>query len=472
MNWHILRLSAEIELPHGAAPGAGRDGSAAILARDGQGAPLLRGTALAGVLRSQWQRQFEHTDAEAMHWFGSASSDGGGRPSRVSVEDIRFANELASTETRVHNLIDRHTGAPVDGGLFFVESIAPRAKSTLRIVVRAADGETDDAKQLLEELMGLLSEGVTIGGSASRGIGTLRVTDDTASGGGAPRVFFRHFTLSDLADHGAWLDERRAQNSPKAKAAASGTTLTPVRASRSLTIDLALQLPPGQDWLVGGDSGLDAKLEPQLVIGAGGERLLRFPGSALRGMLRKWVSRLAAREGRPVRDSHRRALTDRADSNSVRGGDLGWGFTGKDERAALLANPSSIDCPVMSLFGSLYAKGRIHIADAVVPESAFAVDRRIHVSIDRFGGGASNGFLFDTKVVSGRGTLPVRIEISRPLADDARWIAQSLKAIDLGVLRIGSSKASGRFSVRVDSVRGPHADICTEIMSKGASHHG
>jgi CRISPR/Cas system CSM-associated protein Csm3 (group 7 of RAMP superfamily) len=470
MTWHILRLSAEVELPNGAAPGAGRDGSTSILARDGRGAPLLRGTALAGVLRSQWQRQFGRTESEARHWFGTAASDGSGQPSRVSVEDIRFADEPASTETRVHNLIDRHTGAPLEGGLFFVESIAPRAKSWLRIVVRAADGETDDAKRLLEEIMGLLSHGVTVGGSSSRGIGTLRIAHGGAQGGSSGA--FRHFQLSELTDYGAWLDERRAQHAPQARPASSGAPLAPATIDRSLTIDLVLGIPPGQDWLVGGDSGLDAKLEPQLVIGAGGERLLRFPGSALRGMLRKWVSRLASREGRTVRDSHQRAMTDRADAKSTRGGELGWGFADKNERAALQADPSGIDCPVMSLFGSLYAKGRIHVADAVVPESRFGVDRRTHVSIDRFGGGASNGFLFDTKVVSGSGELPVRIEISRPLADDARWIAQSLKAIDLGVLRIGSSKAAGRFSVRVGRVHGPHADICTEILSKGASHHG
>ena len=67
MNWNILRLSVPVEFPAGAAPGAGRDGNASYIARDGRGAPVLRGSALAGALRRAWCRAAGRTAKDAQH---------------------------------------------------------------------------------------------------------------------------------------------------------------------------------------------------------------------------------------------------------------------------------------------------------------------------------------------------------------------------------------------------------------------
>jgi CRISPR/Cas system CSM-associated protein Csm3 (group 7 of RAMP superfamily) len=462
MNWHVLRLAAEVELPHGAAPGASREGSTSILARDGNGAPLLRGSALAGVLRSQWRRRFNRSEADARKWFGTAASDGSGQASRVMVEDIRFEPSPNASETRVHNLIDRHTGAAVKGGLFFVEAIAPGAKSSLRVVMRAAEAELAEAKEVLGEILGLFDHGVTVGGGAARGTGTLRARMPAS---------FRQFDLASLDDHAAWLDERREQIAEPRGSLPPGDPLASSKPVDRLTIDLVLQAAQGQDWLVGGDSGLDASIEPQRIVGADGRSLLRFPGSAFRGVMRKWVARLAAREGKAISDSYNRAKARQRNPEDLSGAELGWGFVNTAQRAELRANPALVDCPVLSLFGSLYAKGRVHVSDSIVAAERFAVQRRTHVSIDRFGGGASNGFLFSTDVVCGAAELELRIEIERPQEQDARWIAQTLKAVDLGVLRIGSSKAAGRFEVRVKQATGPQSSEFTRVLSKGAMNH-
>ena len=468
MSWHVLRLSIAVEFPSGAAPGAGRDGNAAFVSRDGSGAPLLRGSALAGVLRHEWVERFDRSKADADHWFGHATTESAGQPSRIGVHDLRIEQGSNATETRMHNAIDRHTGAPIYGGLFSIESIAPRASGALRLTVRAVDAELEDAKQLLSEIGGLLESGITVGGSASRGLGLLRQRTD-----GESRV--RIFDLTKLDDHGAWLDERHSQNRSGAKPPTDGSAIKSVRPTNRTVLDVQLRLPRGQDMLIGGDSGLDASIEPQRIRGADGSTLLRFPGSAFRGVMRKWVARLAVREGHTVRDSHARAAA-RSRDDKVCGADLGWGYATADERARFRQDPSAVGCPVMSLFGSLYAKGRVHIADAIASDTSGLVQRRTHVSIDRFGGGASNGFLFNTDVTIGIGTpnreLSLRIELENPSSDEARWMAQTIKAIDLGVLRVGSSKASGRFEVASIKANGPHAELFANIGARGANSNG
>lgn len=468
MSWYVLRLSIPVEFPLGAAPGAGRDGNAAFVSRDGSGAPLLRGSALAGVLRRDWGKRFNRSKAEVNHWFGHVTSERAAQPSRISVHDVRIESGFLATETRVHNAIDRHSGAPVHGGLFSIESIAPRAKGELRLTLRAIDAELDDATQLLCEIGGLLDSGIIVGGSASRGIGLLRQRADV-------QARIRIFDLTKVQDHGAWLDERHSQNRGETNQPTVGSVIKSVRPADRTVLDVQLRIPRGQDMLIGGDSGLDASIEPQRIRGADGAALLRFPGSAFRGVICKWVARLAAREGRTVVDSHARALK-RSDSDAVRGADLGWGFVSSSERAQFQQNPSALGCPVMALFGSFYAKGRVHISDAIAADSSEFVQRRTHVSIDRFGGGASNGFLFDTDVTTGIGTsnheLSLRIELETPSPDEARWIAETMNAINLGVLRVGSSKASGRFEVASIKANGPQSHYFATIGATGANSNG
>jgi CRISPR/Cas system CSM-associated protein Csm3 (group 7 of RAMP superfamily) len=126
----------------------------------------------------------------------------------------------------------------------------------------------------------------------------------------------------------------------------------------------------------------------------------------------------------------------------------------------------------MRLFGSLYARGRIHVSDAIVRDATEAVRRRTHVSIDRVGGGASNGFLFNADVVCQTDHIPFRISIDRPTEDESRWIACTLRAMHLGVLRVGSSKAAGRFEIAELRARGPGAEHFENIANRGEKTHG
>ena len=177
-----------------------------------------------------------------------------------------------------------------------------------------------------------------------------------------------------------------------------------------------------------------------------------------------------------VADSHSRALERRSNGKSIDGAALGWGFANEADRAAAQRDPSLIGCPVMALFGSLYAKGRLHIADALVPHNIARIQRRTHVSIDRFAGGANDSFLFNTDVVvsdsNAAFALDLQLRVNDPSDQEAKWIAQTLRAIHLGVLRVGSSKASGRFELASATARGPHHQHFTNLVDQGVTTHG
>jgi CRISPR/Cas system CSM-associated protein Csm3 (group 7 of RAMP superfamily) len=469
MSWNILRLSVPVEFPAGAAPGAGRDRNASFIARDGRGAPVLRGSALSGALRRAWRRAVNRSEADAQHWFGHASDSATrtGVASRIAVHDVALIGSGRGTDTRTHNAIDRHTGAPVDKGLFTVESILPGTTGTVLLVLRAASEELAEATELLREIYGVLRQGMHVGGSTARGVGLMKAR----AAGGA----FRHFDLSKLDDHAAWLDEQHARAELLRSGRFEGTSLEPIAAQNQLVLTVQLGIPRGQDVLIGGDSGLDARIEPQKVAAADGSMRLRFPGSSFRGVMRKWVVRLAAREGLAVADNHGLATARQQSRTAVTGDELANGFANTARRAELAQNPALVECPVMRLFGSAFAKGRFHVSDALVPLPADQLQRRTHVSIDRFGGGASNGFLFDTMVVaSGKETacVPLRIEVDAPTQQEAKWIADTLRAIDLGVLRVGSSKGAGRFEVKSMKAEGPHAEMFAQVCAKGDTNRG
>jgi hypothetical protein len=71
----------------------------------------------------------------------------------------------------------------------------------------------------------------------------------------------------------------------------------------------------------------------------------------------------------------------------------------------------------------------------------------MHVAVDRFSGGANEGALFGNKVLVGGLKFNMQVSIEKPSADEKHWLLQTFKALNLGVISIGSSKASGLLEV-------------------------
>lgn len=435
MKEHIHRLHVKLEFPEGISAGEESNGNHLILARDGQEHPVLRGTSLAGALRHAWSARHgvAHDSVEVADWFGSALDGEETRnPSCLRVQDMKIDLGKGSEILRTHIAIDRHRGSVVNGGLYSLEALPPgcSCEQTFYLAVEKIDAA--EAKQFFEEILGFLDGGVSLGGSSARGIG--RVVAKDAS--------YRCYDLGELVDKAAYLDENRLRREGRISEW-TGEDLMPNRESETaLILDLTLGVPGAEDLLLGDGQGLDFQIEPQTVKKADGKDYWRIPGSSLRGVFRGWITRLAARAGHPVADS----LPRYQESGAAKGDELGWGFVAKEERERIQEDPDALTCPIMKLFGSLYAKSRIHISDAYSEEPADKqkeLQHRMHVAIDRITGGANEGFLFDNGVLTSGPRFHTRIQIEDPSEEEAQWVYSTLVALDLGVLRVGSSKAGG-----------------------------
>lgn len=434
----IHRLVLPLHFPHGLHPGAGKDlNNRLVISRDGHGRPMLRGTALAGALRHAYRVDHD-ADAVEQHFGALKVGTDGGVPSKLQVADVVLDPGTAPVTTRHHNSLDRHSGAVREGALFDVEALPPGTTGAAVLLYRDDGSDEGAAMGLLNALVAALRAGMTLGGKSARGIGDVELTDDATR--------YRCFDLSDLKEHALWLDEQYRWRGGTLPVDGDPLPASMNKQTEVLTVDLTLAIPRGQDLLVADGQGVDHEMEPQRCRGADAKERWRLPGSSLRGVLRAWMSRLAAREGLKIDDRVERYVSE---GRRGSGDDIAWGFDNRNHKREEVP-----DCPIMNVFGSAVAKGRIHISDGYCLVTEGQEQVRMHVAVDRITGGASDGFLFDNTVLCGAVQFPIRIRIQQPQDHEVRWLAQSLKALDLGLIRVGSSKAVGVFHVRGLSASG------------------
>ncbi|MBZ0153768.1 MAG: hypothetical protein K8J09_19750 [Planctomycetes bacterium] len=466
----IHRLAVPLQFPAGLAPGSGKGlSNELVLSRDGSGRPVLRGSALAGCLRHAYARVRGlavdplRPGPEIRRYFGEAIGSDRGHESPLRVADCLLEIGASMIAQRNHNAIDRHQGGPRDKSLFRLQALPPGTRTTAILVL---DSDEPEAKEFLAQLVGLFAAGLTVGGSVARGIGIAEIA-------GEPR--YRRFALHLPQDRADWLDESWAWRDPKGhRAPWSGEVLRPAAVARDLVLELRLAVPRGQDLCVADGRGVEHEAEPQCVQHADGHLRWRIPGSSLRGVMRSWITRLAAREGALVRDSLARFHKD----GPAKGDEFGWGFRGKEERDRiqqhLRDDPGSLamvlDCPVERLFGTLFHASRIQFTDALSVEVA---DRekhaqvRMHVGIDRISGGANDGLLFDHLALLPGVEFRCKITVRNAEQHEVQWLVQTFRAMDLGLLHFGSSKSTGRLKLVAPVLaRGPHAELFETLQKK------
>ncbi len=498
---HVHRLVFDLRFPYGVAFGEGGAQNELPIARDGLGRPVLRGTALAGVLRAAWRRCLDVSDDDpkVVRFFGIAAgnnndlaavgADGriaGCSDSPLEVPDTPLQLGDVSTVWRTHHLRCRHLGRVVDGGLFRVEATPPHthASITLWLKGRGDEGET----AFLASLVAILRRGIVCGGNGNRGIGMAQIE-------GEPRL--RTYDLRDdqeavafESDHWKW---RQETGQTLGQDDGPWTILAPAQLPDAfLKINLTLEIPPGQDLLIGDGQGLDCEIEPQRVRGADGRDYWRLPGGTLRGALADWIKRLARREGKHVADSYDQFCADTQEGRRRDGKWLGNLCIDsiekphkREDREALLEDLDETH-PVEDLFGSLLRAGRIHITDglaevskphlsslALAAEENSEVQRRMHVAVNPLTGGAVEHMLFDNLVLVGPVRFPVTILMERPREQDVHWLARALAALHAGTIRIGSSKSAGRLRlVDAPTAVGTWADVFLAHMSELTENKG
>lgn len=428
----FYRIFGKISFPEGLAVGEERDSNTVAIARNGKGEAVLRGTSLTGAIRNSLKENGVPCDV-IEQWFGKAleTDESESFGSLVRVSDVVL--ETGNSEVRVHNMIDRHSGAVADKALFSVQLLPPETAGCLLIYIQPPKGV--DASFILRALSNALNGELLLGGNRNRGIGrmdasmlkVLKVNVDTAEG------------------FAKWQDVR--YNDRCGKFTDEGESLVGEDLKYKLNLSLDLRIPAGEDLVVGYGTTMEGEQSaPQKVCKADGKMYWRIPGSTFRGIFRAWMTRLAKKDGFELR-------YQKQDDNNP---DLiGWGgINSLEERKNIQNNPALLNDPILDLFGSLYKRGRIHFSDAysVAEAKTGNLQQRKHVAIDAFSGGFVNGALFTNSVLVGNVCFKLNVSLiaSQNLETWKRevlWLKKTLNALNLGIISVGSSKGSGLLEI-------------------------
>jgi CRISPR/Cas system CSM-associated protein Csm3 (group 7 of RAMP superfamily) len=411
----IHRLSFELEFPNGLSVGDGCFGNEQLLAKDGAGQLVLRGTSFVGVLRHAYEKTFNNADT----FFGSSAENG--QESPLVVSDIVL--NAKSSIRRTSHLRNRHTGAVLDGGLYSIEATPKGTTANITLWYRGED------ENFFTNLAGLISEGLTFGGNSNRGVGLAA----------AKEFYIAKYILSDKKQYADYLNDFYNWRNNKQLSSGEKLEISKNSESENLTLEFTLRIPRGQDILIANGN----ENSPQIVTGTDEKDYYLLPGSSLHGLFRSWITRLAKREGKNISDSAKVYNGKKDTPKEYTGEQLGWMFDKK-----LDVHRIDKEYPVESLFGSLHKAGRLHISDSYcLACDSSHIQHRKHVALDAISGGAIEGALFDNDVLTA-GEFPVKIIVKQAKEHEAKWIAQTLKALDLGIVRVGSSKASGRLELK------------------------
>lgn len=468
-------IFVRLKFEQGLSVGRGTELNVLTIDVDGQGRPILRGTAMAGALRSRMTKDLaaiETKDAPktspfktsndpdgVKYWFGYALGDGvddAGYQSRIRLEDSTLATVGDQKISRVHHQRNRHTGVVTAGGLYTMEACPPGTTADTVIWIQD-DPRRPHPEQPISKLGGqlvgdgnacvawiirTLSTGILLGGRSARGVGLGKAEPES--------LIYRRFDLTSPADYADFLEVDRGWRMHRQRPD-HGDPLPEVGdeiKEQTLRVSLALKIPRGQDLLVA--EGTVAS--PMRVTS--GDRCGHWviPGGTMRGLMRDWFNRLVAREGLEIDDSAA-AFTQLDFESQKRHPNV------KDAK-----NPS---CPINDLFGTTSQAGRIKITDALASyqqEPEKQLQKRMHVAVDRITGGAADKLLFENEVlVSGGSDSPIfhlEIQIERAQEREARWLGQTIQSLHLGLLRVGSSKSSGRLQLSEKPLAtGPFADV-------------
>lgn len=426
------RIAGTVKFPEGLAAGEGREFNEIALARNGMGLPVLRGTSIAGAIRTALlENGLKKEDVE--HWFGKALEGNSeqGVSSKIRICDVVLKSK--ASEFRTHNMIDRNCGSVIDKGLFSIESLSP---GTEGFFILYLEPETlDSPEKILRALKHVFGGELLLGGNKNRGIGRmdassvkcLKVDVETAEGFAAWQNLRYRDRMEDYSSQGEPFPEEDIRY--------------------KLNLDLTLKIPQGEDIVVGYGTTLSGlQGSPQYVYKSDGKKYWRIPGGTFRGVFRSWMTRLAKNEGCELRYQKKDLKADL----------VGWGgVESGEERKEIQENPECLNDPILDLFGSLYKCGRIHFSDAYSVESVKSEDvqKRTHVAIDAFSGGTNPGMLFTNEVLTA-GTFKMKVSVTPSHSGSAEswkrelnWLKKTLYALHLGIISIGSSKGSGLLEI-------------------------
>lgn len=451
-----------------------------MIALDGENRPYIPGTSLAGALRG-WL--FDRTDSDTVgELFGMVEKKTEkGWASYVIIEDGSVDLKGKSLDQIVERRdgvgIDRNSGAAADG-IKYDSAILPHSSQIyFEMTVEIGDKKTKDETDIeFEARKAKIKSHV---GAMLRALeaGEVRLGAAKSRGHGIVKLKINHLREQDLKNPDGILEALKAGGKPITVDDLNPAALTPVP---QLTINIDWR-PDGPLMVKAERDGVAVDMLP-LTSSIGGKLTFSLPGSSIKGALRSQAERII-RTVVPATES-KSSFLEQVEVPLVM--DL-FGQAGKEEKDDPDLRLTSGPLPGLSaLFvEDCYAKDNIrfkpdqweNIAQAGNSEQLLKalndaglagnkpdspqVQQAFHVAVDRWTGGAADGFLYS--VLEPHGVpweeIVLKVKLNR-LASD-----KTLAAIAclLFVLR---DLANGRIPLGFGANRGMGAVIIKSITFK------
>ena len=463
---YIAKIILEAETPLFVGSGETSILSDAVVMKDAYGYPMIPGASIAGVLRHSIEDAFSDNDKEQWQSFfgfqkqstGSGKGEGEGSKLRVSSaylilnnkipdgNDEEYWEKFQNLPRRQHVRIDDR-GTAEDKGLFDNEVVYKGCRFVFEMELR---GSIDDKENWEKVLDTLASPLFRIGQGTRNGYGKLRVD----------KLWERDFDLKDPVDFKDYLEYDNSL-----KPIQGGLKERPSKNQNDLKCRYTLKLQPELGFIFGagtGDDEVDAMpvREPVVTYDEKGnicfeERQIFIPASSIKGALRhRTCFYYNKRKGRYAEvyaaKKELRKLITGVENKAVYelfGAEGGW--SGLKQAGCFEDSKSNDKRPPK--------RGHVLIDDVFLSEAQ--ADKIFnHVSIDRFTGGAMDGFLFSEKVATLKNDddfIEINISIVEPICklesdtdtdtdtDVVAAFEDALKDVCRGLLPLGGMATKG-----------------------------
>ncbi len=478
--------------------GMDSDTTDALIRRDTGGAPIIPGTAIAGVLRSLLTRmaprlgrevckalendQEESCSCAVCHLFGDVnppqdSATDGAEKKKASASRLLVFNARPFSEGENGQPYSAHYGGPIRDGVgiertartaaragavkFDMEVLPAGMEFSLMMELRDA---SDTDEQLLAAGLTEWEQGrVWLGGRSSRGLGgfTLTNTRFVELDLGNTEQLLIFLKKDEPWEHGNDVTLRlRQKRLDEARRRVSGSQEAerPLISRRWVSAAFTLQADGfflTSDAVAGAASGFD---HAPLLVDQETWGLPLLGGAALRGVLRSHAERIArtlatlnsgdAEEFKsmcPACDPNARRSRSEQESPSLESCDSLLQHHKRIEGTEEV-EPHQL-CLACQLFGSSRRGSRFVVEDApLVGEPQYKM--LDFLAVDRFTGGGSERLKFDALALW-RPAFRVQLYLANPEDWELGWLALALRDLRDGLLTFGYGAAKGFGKVRI-----------------------
>lgn len=427
------------------------------LAVNGQGQYYIPGTSLAGAFRG-WMQRFEHQNLETL-WGFQEENGRGGHASFVLVEDAAIQSAVAEIRDGVG--INRIWGTAAEK-VKYDRAILPRGTKIPLDITLDIDSKTSNQKALLAQLLKALENGeICLGAAKTRGLGRVKLEGlniqehNLSERNGLLKMLQGNSTCLDLDN---LLDNKLFQTS-------------------QITLEIHWQ-PESSVMVKAEGDGIAVDILP-LVSKFDNHLTFVLPGSSIKGALRTQAERIIRTVCcYTIKDTEQDFMEQidvllvddlfgvraKANNNNKKG--LGSLFV-DDCYADSRINHNDWG-NIQSSKNNLDLRNTLDYANLKNTQQAF------HVAIDRWTGGAADGFLYSNIEPIGVNWQPIRLQLdlSRIQENQLPRIALLFLVMrDLADSRIplgyGVNRGMGSIKVTNIVINGRQLDdSLTELKSK------